>query len=462
MSEYDLVVIGAGPGGYVSAIRAAQLGMKVACVDKRETLGGTCLNVGCIPSKALLQSSYKYYDATKHFEEHGVIAGDVKADVAKMLERKNKVVEDLTKGIDFLFKKNNVEKITGSAELLGGGKISVDGNEISAKNILIATGSVPSSLPNLEIDEKTIVSSTGALDFDKVPEHMVIIGGGVIGLELGSVWSRLGADVTVVEFADNITPNMDADVVKQFSRSLKKQGFKIKTKTKVMAVEITKSGAVVKVEGRDNGKEDTIECDKVLVAVGRLPYTDNLGLDKAGVNVSDRGFIEVGENFKTSADNVYAIGDVIGGAMLAHKAEEEGVACVEAIAGQSAHINYNTIPSVVYTHPEVASVGKTEAEVEEAGIEYKTGQFAFMANSRGRAVGETEGFVKVITEKSSDKILGVHIVGAEAGTMIHEAVIVMEYSGTAEDLYRCCHAHPTLNEAVKEACLAVHDRAIHA
>ncbi len=461
MSEYDLVIIGSGPGGYVSAIRAGQLGMKVACIDKRKTLGGTCLNVGCIPSKALLQSSYKFYDSQKHFAEHGIIAENVKADIGKMQERKNKVIGDLCKGIDFLFKKNNVEKITGIAKLLGDGKISTGDKEITAKNILIASGSIPSSLPNIEIDEKNIISSTGALELDSVPENLVVIGGGVIGLELGSVWSRLGSKVTIIEYADDIIPMMDNDIVKNFSRSMKKQGMQLKTKTKVVGVKATKKGATIELNGRDNDKSETIECDKVLIAVGRKPYTDELGLENVGISINKHGFIDVDKNFKTSADNIYAIGDVIGGAMLAHKAEEEGVACVEQLSGLNSHINYNAIPSVVYTHPEIASVGKTEQEIKQQNIEYSVGKFSFIANSRARAIGETDGLVKVITEKETDKILGVHIMGDQAGTIIHEAVIVMEYTGTSEDLFRCSHAHPTLNEAVKEACLDVHKRAIH-
>ena len=459
---YDLAIIGGGPGGYVGAIRGAQLGMKIVCIEMRSTLGGTCLNVGCIPSKALLQSSHKYEDATKHFESHGIITDTVKADIGKMLERKNKVVSDLTKGIDFLFKKNNVEHIEGKAELQGDGKILVNGETIEAKNILLATGSIPMEIPNISVDEDTIVTSTGALDFTSVPEHLVIVGGGVIGLELGSVWARLGAKVTVVEFSDTIAPSLDADVIKQFSRSLKKQGFKFQTKTKVTAVEKTSTGAIVKTEPRDGGDEKIIECDKVLLCIGRKAFTDGLGLEKAGVAVNERGIIEVDATFKTSADGVYAIGDVIPGPMLAHKAEEEAVACIEGLNGLPVHIDHNLIPGVVYTHPEVASVGQTEAQLVESGVEFTSAQFPFMANSRSRAVGETEGFVKVLAEKETDKLLGVHIIGTDAGTIIHEAVVVMNYTGTAEDLFRCCHAHPTLNEALKEACLAIHGRAIHA
>ena len=459
---YDLAIIGGGPGGYVGAIRGAQLGMKVVCIEMRSSLGGTCLNVGCIPSKALLQSSHKYEDATKHFETHGIIVDNVKADIAKMLDRKNKVVGDLTKGIDYLFKKNGIERIEGKAQLQGDGKILVNGEIIEAKNILLATGSVPMEIPNINADEETIVTSTGALDFTSVPEHLVIVGGGVIGLELGSVWARLGSKVTVVEFSDTIAPSLDADVIKQFSRSLKKQGFKFQTKTKVTAVEKTSTGAIVKTEPRDGGDEKIIECDKVLLCIGRKAYTDGLGLDNAGVKINERGIIEVDETFKTSANGVYAIGDVIPGPMLAHKAEEEAVACIEGLNGLPIHIDHNLIPGVVYTHPEVASVGQTEAQLIESGVQFTAAQFPFMANSRGRAVGETEGFVKVLAEKETDKLLGVHIIGADAGTIIHEAVVVMNYTGTAEDLLRCCHAHPTLNEAVKEACLAIHGRAIHA
>ena len=459
---YDLAIIGGGPGGYVGAIRGAQLGMKVICIEMRSSLGGTCLNVGCIPSKALLQSSHKYEDATKHFESHGIIVDGVKADIGKMLDRKNKVVSDLTKGIDFLFKKNGIERIEGKAQLQGDGKILVNGEMIEAKNILLATGSVPMEIPNISVDEDTIVTSTGALDFTSVPEHLVIVGGGVIGLELGSVWARLGSKVTVVEFSDTIAPSLDADVIKQFSRSLKKQGFKFQTKTKVTAVEKTSTGAIVKTEPRDGGDEKIIECDKVLLCIGRKAYTDGLGLDKAGVTINERGVIEVDATFKTSANGVYAIGDVIPGPMLAHKAEEEAVACIEGLNGLPVHIDHNLIPAVVYTHPEVASIGQTETQLVELGVQFTSAQFPFMANSRGRAVGETEGFVKILAEKETDKLLGVHIIGAEAGTIIHEAVVVMNYTGTAEDLLRCCHAHPTLNEAVKEACLAIHGRAIHA
>ena len=459
---YDLAIIGGGPGGYVGAIRGAQLGMKVVCIEMRSSLGGTCLNVGCIPSKALLQSSHKYEDATKHFESHGIVVDGVKADIGKMLDRKNKVVSDLTKGIDFLFKKNGVERIEGKAQLQGDGKIIVNGETIEAKNILLATGSVPMEIPNISVDEDTIVTSTGALDFTSVPEHLVIVGGGVIGLELGSVWARLGSKVTVVEFSDTIAPSLDADVIKQFSRSLKKQGFKFQTKTKVTAVEKTSTGAIVKTEPRDGGDEKIIECDKVLLCIGRKAYTDGLGLDKAGVTINERGVIEVDATFKTSANGVYAIGDVIQGPMLAHKAEEEAVACIEGLNGLPVHIDHNLIPAVVYTHPEVASIGQTEAQLVELGVQFTSAQFPFIANSRGRAVGETEGFVKILAEKETDKLLGVHIIGAEAGTIIHEAVVVMNYTGTAEDLLRCCHAHPTLNEAVKEACLAIHGRAIHA
>ena len=457
--EYDLIVIGAGPGGYVSAIRGGQLGLKVAVIDKRKTMGGTCLNVGCIPSKALLQSSYKFYDAQNHFAEHGITA-TVKADIKKMQARKNNVVADLTKGIDFLLKKNNVDKITGSAEIIDSNTVSVGSKKIKTKKIIIATGSEVASLPNIKTDEKNIVSSTGALEFNTVPKHLVVIGGGVIGVELGSVWARLGSKVTIVEYADNIIANMDTDIVKEFSKSIQNQGIELITGTKVLEVKNPKSPTVV-IENNKDKKQSELKCDKVLVAVGRKPCTDGLGLDKVAIEMDEHGFISVDENYQTSLENVFAIGDVIGGAMLAHKAEEEGVATVEKIAGLTAHINYNTIPSIIYTHPEVASVGFSEDELKDTGISYNVGKFPFMANSRGRAVGETDGFVKVIAEAETDILLGVHIIGADAGTVIHEAIVVMEYTGTAEDLYRTCHGHPTLNEAVKEACLDVHKRAIH-
>lgn len=460
-THYDVAVIGGGPGGYVTAIRSAQLGLKTVCIEKRDTLGGTCLNVGCIPSKALLNATHKFHDAHHTFEKLGIVAKDVTIDVAKMQDNKNSVVTDLTKGIDYLLKKNKVTRVLGTAHINADTSITVGKENITASNIIIATGSAPTHIPNMDIDETDVVTSTGALEFTSIPKHLVVIGGGVIGLEIGSIWSRLGANVTVVEYADTITPHMDKDVIKTFTTTLKKQGFTFKVKTKVTGVEKSKGGLTVHTEGRDTKKTDTIACDKVLVAVGRVPYTDGLGLENVGVKVSERGFIQVDTHFKTNIDGIYAIGDVIGGAMLAHKAEEEGVAVAEHLAGKTAHVNHANIPSVIYTHPEVASTGQTEQQVKETDIAYTVGQFPFMANSRGRAIGETEGFVKIIAEKNTDKILGVHIVGPEAGNMIHEAVIIIEYNGTAEDLFRCCHAHPTLNEALKEAALAVHERAVH-
>ncbi len=459
--QYEVAVIGGGPGGYVSAIRCAQLGFKTVCIEKRPTLGGTCLNVGCIPSKALLDTTHKFHDAKHNFAHMGIVADSVVADVAKMQDRKKSVVADLTKGIDFLLKKNKVDRIVASATLNADKTITAGDDTVVADNIILATGSVPTDIAGITIDEKDIVTSTGALEFSQVPKHMVVIGGGVIGLEMGSIWGRLGADITVVEFADTITPQMDKDIIKQFTTTLKKQKVKIKTKTKVVDITRNKSDVTVHIEGRDNGKAETLTCDKVLVAIGRIPYTKGLGLEAVGVRACERGFIQVDKNFQTNIPGIFAIGDVTGGAMLAHKAEEEGVAVAEFLKGHTVHINHNNIPSVIYTHPEVASTGMTEQQVQHAGIEYTVGQFPFMANSRGRSTGNTEGFVKIITEKTSDKILGVHIVGAEAGTMIHEAVIIIEYSGTAEDLFRCCHAHPTLSEALKEAALAVHKRAVH-
>ncbi len=461
--KYAVAVIGGGPGGYVTAIRCAQLGLKTVCIEKRKTLGGTCLNVGCIPSKALLDITHKFHDAQHKFADMGILADSVVVDVAKMQHRKKSVVADLTKGIDFLLKKNKVDRIVATATLNADKTITAGDEIVVADTIILATGSMPTQIPGIKVDEQNIVTSTGALEFTEVPEHMVVIGGGVIGLEMGSIWGRLGTNITIVEYADTIIPQMDKDVIKQFTTTLKKQKFKFKTKTKVTGVEKTDSGLSVQVEGRDNGNTDCITCDKVLVAVGRVPYTEGLGLDAVGVNVCTHGFIQVDKNFQTNIEGIFAIGDVIGGAMLAHKAEEEGGAVAEFLTGKTTvHVNHNNIPSVIYTHPEVAFTGLTEQQVKHSGIPYIVGQFPFMANSRGRATGNTEGFVKVIAEKSTDKVLGVHIVGADAGTMIHEAVIIMEYSGTAEDLFRCCHAHPTLNEALKEAALAVHKRAVHA
>jgi len=464
--EYDLVIIGGGPGGYVAAIRAAQLGLRTACVEKRGALGGACLNVGCIPSKALLQSSEKYEEATHEFKTHGIDVGSVKLDLKAMMGRKTKIVTDLTKGIEFLFKKNKIDYLKGTGRIAEAGSVVVtleDGGEstLATKNIVIATGSESMPIPGVEVDEKQIVSSTGALDLSKVPEHFVVIGGGYIGLEMGSVWRRLGAKVTVVEFLDRITPGMDGEVSKNFQRILAKQGMEFRLKTKVTGAKASKDGVTLSVAPADGGDAEDLECDVVLVSVGRRPYTEALGLDVAGVKTDNRGFIEIDDNFATSVPGIYAIGDCVRGPMLAHKAEDEGVVCAEIISGQSGHINYDAIPGIVYTWPEVASVGKTEEQLKEAGVEYRVGKFPFSANSRARCNDTTDGFVKVISDAKTDKVLGTHIIGADAGTLIHEIVSVMEFGGSAEDVARTCHGHPTLSEAVKEAALAVDGRAIH-
>ncbi len=465
---YDLVVIGGGPGGYVAAIRAAQLGLKTAVVESRGKLGGTCLNVGCIPSKALLQSSHHYDVAEKEFANHGIQTGGLKLDLKTMLGRKDKVVEDLTNGIEFLMKKNKIDYIVGFGEIMAAGEVSVIPPKKGARkqilkteNILIATGSEVTPLPGIDIDEKQIVSSTGALSLPKVPKSIVVIGAGVIGLELGSVWRRLGAEVTVVEFLDVVLPGMDAEVSKNMGRILKKQGMKLKLKTKVTGAKKTKSHVTLTTEPRDGGKAETLKADVVLVAIGRRPYTDNLGLDKVGVTVDKHGFIPVDEDFQTNIEGIYAVGDVIGGAMLAHKAEDEGAACSEIIAGQSGHVDYETIPGIVYTHPEVASVGKTEEQLKQAGIDYTSGKFPFSANSRARTNADSDGFVKILADKKTDALLGCHIVGPAAGELIQEIVVAMELSASAEDVARICHGHPGLSEAVKEAALGVAGRALH-
>ncbi len=464
MSEktYDLVVIGGGPGGYVCAIKAAQLGLSVACVEVRKTLGGTCLNVGCIPSKALLHSSQKFEEAEHHLGDHGVEVSKVKLNLKKLLGRKDKVVDDLTKGIAFLLKKNKIDFINGKAKFISATEIKVDGKKVyGSKNFVIATGSDVVSLPGIEIDEKQIVSSTGALDLKKVPTHLVVVGGGYIGLELGTVWRRLGAKVTVVEFADRIVPAMDLEVGKALHKELQKQGIDFKLLTKVTTVKKSKSGLSVSVEPAAGGKVETLKCDVLLSCAGRKPYTDGLGLKTVGIDLDERGRVPVNGAFQTSVPTIFAIGDVIDGPMLAHKAEEEGVAVAELLTGQHPHVNYDAIPGVVYTHPEVATVGKTEEELKGAGIEYKVGKFPFLANSRAKANGETTGFVKILADKATDEVLGVHIMHNDAGTMIAECVLALEYRASSEDIARTCHAHPTVSEAVKEAALAAYSKAIH-
>lgn len=464
--QFDLVVIGGGPGGYVAAIKAAQLGLKVACVEKRGALGGTCLNVGCIPSKALLHSSEKYEEATSHLAAHGIKTGKVSLDLKTMLARKDTAVTDLTGGIAFLFKKNKVTYVEGWGKVKGAGTVEVDLNDgkkqtLSTKNILIATGSDVAQLPGVDVDGKVVITSTEALSLPKVPKHMVVIGGGVIGLELGSVWRRLGAEVTVVEYMDNILPGMDNEVRKTTGRILKKQGMKIKVNTKVTGVKTTKTGATVTVEPAKGGDGEKIKADVVLVSIGRVPYTEGLGLAEAGVQMDDSGRIKTDGTFETNVPGIWAIGDVIAGPMLAHKAEDEGMAAVENIAGLTGYCNHDVIPGVIYTMPEVASVGKTEEELKEAGVAYNAGKFPFTANSRAKAYGETDGFVKILADKETDKVLGVHIIGTDAGNMIAEACIAMEFGASAEDIALTCHAHPTHAEAVKEAAMAAYDKPIH-
>jgi len=464
---YDLVVIGSGPGGYVAAIRAAQLGMKTACIDKRASPGGTCLNIGCIPSKALLQSSEKYAEAQHALAQHGVKVSGVSLDLGQMMARKDKVVGENTRGVEFLFKKNKVDWVKGGARFTAPGALlvtPVDGGsprELTAKAVIIATGSDVAPLPGVAIDEKTIVSSTGALALPSVPKHLIVIGGGYIGLEMGSVWRRLGSAVTVVEFLDRITPGMDAELSKSLQRVLAKQGFVFKLGTKVVAAKNSAGGVSLTLEPAAGGAKEELAADVALVAIGRRPYTEGLGLETIGVGIDNKGRILVNENFATNVKGVYAIGDVIAGPMLAHKASEEGVVLAEHLAGQKGHVNYEAIPAVVYTWPEVATVGRSEEELKAAGIAYKTGKFPFTANARARANADTEGFVKILADAQSDRVLGVHIIGPDAGTMIAEAAVAMEFGASAEDIARTCHAHPTLNEAVKEAALAVEGHPIH-
>ena len=463
--EFDLIVIGGGPGGYVCAIRAAQLGLKTACVESRGTLGGTCLNVGCIPSKSLLNLSENYKKAKKDFINQGIEISNVKLNIDKMMSNKNKSVQVLTKGIEFLFKKNKVTYIKGKGVIFSKQDVVVYNNNekknYKAKNIVIATGSCPTSIPGIDIDEKNILSSTGALSLSSVPKSLTVIGGGYIGLEMGSVWSRLGAEVTVVEYLDHITPGMDREVSKEFQKILSKQGIKFKLNTKVTSVKKQSSQIEVECQDKMSNEKYAINTDKVLIAVGRKPYTDGLNLNKIGVKKDNQGRIEVNKKLQTSIKNIYAIGDVIQGPMLAHKAEEEGIAVAEILAGQAGHVNYDIIPGVIYTSPEVASVGKTEEQLKTQNVSYKIGKFPFLANSRAKVNNETEGFVKILADMNTDKVLGVHIIGPHCGDMIAEMALAMEFGASSEDIARTCHAHPTHTEAIKEAALAVDKRPIH-
>jgi dihydrolipoamide dehydrogenase len=466
--SYDVVIIGTGPAGYVCAIKCAQLGLKTAVVEKEKTFGGTCLNIGCIPSKALLYASEMFAEAEHVLPTLGVDVGKPKLDLKAMLAHKDTTVDANVKGVEFLFKKNKIDTFRGTGRIVSAGKVKVTGEdgketEVEAKSIVIATGSDVAGIPGVEVkfDEKVIVSSTGALSLAKVPATMIVVGGGVIGLELGSVWARLGAKVTVVEFLDTILGGMDGEVARQFQRMLAKQGLEFRLGAKVTAVNKEKKGASVTFEPVKGGNAETIEADVVLVATGRRAYSDRLGLKEAGVALDERGRVAVDRHYQTNVPGIYAIGDVIAGPMLAHKGEDEGVAVAEILAGQAGHVNYDVIPSVVYTSPEVASVGKTEEELKKAGVDYKIGKFPFTANGRARAMLHTDGFVKILADKKTDRVLGVHIVGFGAGEMIHEAAVLMEFGGSSEDLARTCHAHPTMSEAVKEAALATLFKPIH-
>jgi dihydrolipoamide dehydrogenase len=458
---FDLIVIGSGPGGYVCAIRAAQLGLRVACVEKRETLGGTCLNIGCIPSKALLQSS-ENFDELKHgFAAHGIMVESVRLDLGQMQARKREVVQANTKGVEFLFRKNKVTWLKGEGRILGPGRVSVAGTEYETKAIVIATGSDSTPLPGVTVDEERIVTSTGALELSAVPKHLVVIGAGVIGLELGSVWRRLGAEVTVIEFLDRIVPTLDADVARDFQRILEKQGFKFRLGAKVTKAETSESGVTLTFEPVKGGAPETVSADIVLLAIGRRVYVDGLGLEEAGVLRDERGRVQTDAHYATNVPGIYAIGDCRVGPMLAHKAEDEGVAIAESLAGQAGHVNYDAIPSVIYTWPEVATVGKSEDELKAEGVAYTVGKFPFTANGRARAIGTTDGYVKLMADKASDRLLGAQIIGPDAGTLIAELVTAVEFGASAEDVARTCHAHPTLSEAVREAALAVEGHALH-
>jgi dihydrolipoamide dehydrogenase len=460
MPDFDVVIIGAGPGGYVAAIRAAQLGFKTACIEKEVVLGGTCLRVGCIPSKALLESSELYHEARTKFSTHGIKLPSVELDLAAMLKRKYQVVLNLTKGVEGLLKKNSVTRILGQARLAGEGKVEIEAKEgkstVEAKHIIIATGSKPASLPGVEIDRERVGTSTEALSYPEVPKHLVVIGAGYIGLELGSVWLRLGAKVTVVEYLNRILPGMDAEIAAEAQKLFERQGFEFRLGKKVTAARATPAGAAVECEG-----EAPIECDRVLMSVGRVPNTDSLGTEQLGIKVDKRGRIEVDEHFATSVSGIYAIGDVIAGPMLAHKAEEEGIACVERLATGYGHVDYNTIPGVCYTNPEIATVGQTEEQLKEQNIPYKKGSFPFRANGRAQSLGQVDGRIKILAHEKTDRVLGIHILGPRAGELIAEATAAMTFGASSEDIARTCHAHPTLPEAMKEAALAVSGRAIH-
>jgi len=464
-NNFDVIIIGGGPGGYVCAIRAAQLGLKTACVESRGTLGGTCLNVGCIPSKSLLNLSENFHKAKKDFNQQGIEISDIKLNIDKMMSNKNKSIQILTKGVEFLFKKNKVTYLKGKGVLFSKNDVVIYNNNkkenYKAKNIVIATGSDVDSLPGVTIDEKNIISSTGALSLNKVPKKLLVIGGGYIGLEMGSVWSRLGAEVTVIEYLDCITPGMDREISQEFQKILNKQGIKFKLNSKVGSVKNKNNSVLVTFTDNKTSKSETIEADKVLVSVGRKPYTEGLNLSKIGIKKDDKGRIKVNEKLQTSVNNIYAIGDVIKGPMLAHKAEDEGIAVAEILAGQAGHVNYDVIPSVVYTYPEVATVGKTEEQLKSEKKTYKVGKFPFLANSRAKVNNETEGFVKILADSNTDKVLGVHIIGPHCGDMIAEMALAMEFGASAEDIARTCHAHPTHTEAIKEAALAVDKRPIH-
>ena len=464
VDKFQAVVIGGGPGGYVCAIRLAQLGLKTACIESRGSLGGTCLNVGCIPSKSLLNLSEDFHKA-QNLSSRGIEVGDVKLNLSKMMKNKDKAVTILTKGVEFLLKKNKVTYFKGTGSLKSKNKISVKDDQnkeilVESEKIIIATGSVPVALPGVEFDEKVIVSSTGALKLAEVPKKLVVVGGGYIGLEMGSVWSRLGAEVQIVEFLDHITPGMDKEISSEFMKILKKQGIKFNMQNKVETIKKNKSGVIVSTVDKD-GNKNNFDCDVVLISVGRKPNTNSLNLESIGIELDEKKRIKTDKKFRTNIENIYAIGDVISGPMLAHKAEDEGIAVAENIAGQSGHVNYDTIPGVVYTTPEVASIGKTEEQLKEKNIKYKIGKFSFMANSRAKAIDDAEGFVKILADEKTDKVLGAHLIGPHAGELIAEIGVAMEFGASSEDIARTCHAHPTFSEAVKEAALSVDKRAIH-